>query len=66
MAAIEKIVSRPLVQNLFKYYGGKGCRARALAYGDILGPDPGCIVYSRSVINYGNTGSPQKRELISV
>jgi MoaA/NifB/PqqE/SkfB family radical SAM enzyme len=49
----------------FKYLCG-GCRARALAYGDILGPDPGCIVYNRSIVETGNPGSPKKRELISV
>ena len=30
----------------YKYICG-GCRARAYAYGDILGPDPGCIVYKK-------------------
>ncbi len=31
----------------YQYVCG-GCRARALAYGDILGPDPGCLVYKNS------------------
>ena len=30
----------------YQYICG-GCRARAYAYGDILGPDPGCIVYKK-------------------
>jgi radical SAM protein with 4Fe4S-binding SPASM domain len=32
----------------YRYICG-GCRARALAYGDILGGDPGCLVHKRSV-----------------
>jgi MoaA/NifB/PqqE/SkfB family radical SAM enzyme len=31
----------------FRYICG-GCRARAYAYGDIIGPDPGCIIYKKS------------------
>jgi MoaA/NifB/PqqE/SkfB family radical SAM enzyme len=31
------------------HYVCGGCRARALAYGDILGADPGCIFYQESV-----------------
>jgi MoaA/NifB/PqqE/SkfB family radical SAM enzyme len=31
------------------HYVCGGCRARALAYGDILGPDPGCIVYQKTL-----------------
>jgi len=31
------------------HYVCGGCRARALAYGDILGADPGCIVYHETV-----------------
>ncbi|UCB47247.1 MAG: radical SAM protein [Spirochaetota bacterium] len=34
--------------NNYRYVCG-GCRARALAYGDILGGDPGCLVYKRSI-----------------
>jgi radical SAM protein with 4Fe4S-binding SPASM domain len=32
----------------YRYVCG-GCRARALAYGDILGGDPGCRVYQKSI-----------------
>ena len=32
----------------YQYICG-GCRARALAYGDILGADPGCMVYKKSM-----------------
>jgi MoaA/NifB/PqqE/SkfB family radical SAM enzyme len=30
----------------YKYICG-GCRARAYAYGDLIGPDPRCAVYQR-------------------
>ncbi len=30
----------------FRYICG-GCRARAYAYGDLIGPDPGCLVYKQ-------------------
>ena len=36
----------------YEYICG-GCRARAYAYGDILGPDPGCIVYKKLTQNLG-------------
>ena len=34
----------------YQYICG-GCRARALAYGDILGPDAGCMVYKKEVLS---------------
>jgi MoaA/NifB/PqqE/SkfB family radical SAM enzyme len=49
----------------FQYICG-GCRARALAYGDILGPDPGCIIYSNSVEEHEIPASEKERELMSV
>lgn len=45
----QKLSDRESYHHTCRYrYICRGCRARALAYGDILGPDPGCAVYDKS------------------
>ena len=45
----------------YQYICG-GCRARAYAYGDILGPDPGCIVYKNLRKELDKVGFIEKLE----
>jgi len=40
-----------------------GCRARAYAYGNLIGPDPGCLVYKKlHGITIGETGQNMEEE----
>jgi MoaA/NifB/PqqE/SkfB family radical SAM enzyme len=43
-----------------------GCRARAYAYGDLIGPDPRCAVYQEATGGFGETSIEQVREAQAV
>jgi MoaA/NifB/PqqE/SkfB family radical SAM enzyme len=43
-----------------------GCRARAFAYGDLIGPDPKCAVYQRLMGEGGEADIELKTDLEAV